>query len=401
MIQKNIKKILQDLLNLPNETEWLEFKKNNYKPDLIGQYISALSNSAYIHQKDFGYLIFGIEDKTHNVVGTKFKPKKEKIGNEELENWLAIQLVPRIDFRIYEFEYNNLFIVMFEIDAAKDIPIKFKGVAYIRIGSIKKKLADFPEKERKIWTGENMSVDSLKKDWFREQHKLALSCLNKNTNLGYVEVTMALYNYNKLNFKKGKLLNLIKQSIRDNRDWPLGYLKKLMEYYPKRDGIFAEIDTAINEGVYLYWYIRKDGTFYLLHSLLEDGKGDTKYIYRDARILRITKALLYSIKFYKGLNVPFDSQILIGIRHGKFKGRVLVKDQIEIRYHDHGRISHENEIYHEEKLTIKDIMPNLINLIKKFIYDFFELFSFYKVDTKDIENLLINKKILKNSDNQG
>ena len=57
-------------------------------------------------------------------------------------------------------------------------------------------------------------------------------------------------------------------------------------------------------------------------------------------------------------------------------------------------MSYENEIYHEEKLTIKDIKPNLINLIKKFTGDFFELFSFYKVDTKDIENL-INKRILK------
>jgi len=151
MNNEKLRKILKNLLNLCHETEWLEFKKNNYQHNLIGEYISALSNSACLHQKDFGYLIFGIEDKTHNVVGTKFTPKKEKIGNEELENWLAIQLKPRIDFRMYEIKYNNLPIIMFEIDATKNIPVKFNGIAYIRIGSYKKKLLDFPEKERKIW----------------------------------------------------------------------------------------------------------------------------------------------------------------------------------------------------------------------------------------------------------
>lgn len=396
MNNEKLRKTLEDLLNLCHETEWLEFKKNNYKPDLIGEYISALSNSACLDQKDFGYLIFGIEDKTHNVVGTKFKPKIEKIGNQGLENWLVNLLKPRVDFKIYEIKYNNLSLVIFQIDATKNIPIRFKGIAYIRVGSCKRRLADFPEKESKIWTGENKLVDSLREDWFTEQRKLALSCLNKNTNLGYVEVTMALYNYNKLNFKNVKLLNLIKQSIRDNRDWPLGYLKELIEYCPKKDGIFAKIDKAIDGRLFLYWHVKKDGTFYLLHSLFEDAKDDRKYIWRDARIFRIGIALLYSVKFYESLDVLSNSQILIGIRHGKFKGRVLVKNQVGIRFHDPKLISHENEIYHEEKLTIKDIKPNLIDLIKKFTDDFFELFSFYKVDIKEIENL-IKERILKNS----
>jgi len=396
MNNEKLGKILEELLKYPCETEWLEFKENNYKPDLIGEYISALSNSACLHQRDCGYLVFGIEDKTNNVVGTKFKPKKEKIGNEELENWLARHLKPRIDFRIYEFEYSNLPIVMFEIDSSKNIPVKFKGIAYIRVGSYKKKLSDFPEKERRIWSGKNILADSLKEKWFAEQHKLALSGLNKNPDLGYVEIFMTLCDFNKkLNLKNEELLNIIKQSIWDNCDWPLGYLKELMEFCAKKDGIFVEIDTAINEGVYLYWYIRKDGTFYLLHSLLEDVKDDRKYIWCDARIFRIAIALLYSVKFYKSLDVLSDSQILIGIRHGKFNGRVLVKNQVGIRFHNQNFISHENESYHEEKLTIKDIKPNLINLIKKFADDFFELFYFYKVDIKEIETL-INDRVLKN-----
>lgn len=40
--------LIDRLRQLPVETEWLEYKMNNYEPELIGEYISALSNSATI-----------------------------------------------------------------------------------------------------------------------------------------------------------------------------------------------------------------------------------------------------------------------------------------------------------------------------------------------------------------
>jgi predicted HTH transcriptional regulator len=43
---ENYDKLILELLKLPKETEWVEFKHNNSKPDEIGEYISALSNSA-------------------------------------------------------------------------------------------------------------------------------------------------------------------------------------------------------------------------------------------------------------------------------------------------------------------------------------------------------------------
>lgn len=38
-----------------------------------------------------------------------------------------------------------------EVLAAVNRPISFKGEEYIRVGSYKKKLKDFPEKERRLW----------------------------------------------------------------------------------------------------------------------------------------------------------------------------------------------------------------------------------------------------------
>ncbi|MFT4665270.1 MAG: ATP-dependent DNA helicase RecG [Gammaproteobacteria bacterium] len=47
---------LKSAIKLPTETEWVEFKVNNTNPQGIGEYLSALSNSAALHEKEFGYL---------------------------------------------------------------------------------------------------------------------------------------------------------------------------------------------------------------------------------------------------------------------------------------------------------------------------------------------------------
>ncbi len=155
MTQEDIKKLVDELRALPHETEWVEFKLNYSDSQSIGEYIAALSNSACLHKKEKAYLVFGIEDETHNILGTTFKPKKRKIGNEELESWLVRQLEPRIDFVIHEFQFNGKPVVLFEIDAVNNTPVKFMGIAYIRVGSYKKKLSAHPEKERKIWKNQS------------------------------------------------------------------------------------------------------------------------------------------------------------------------------------------------------------------------------------------------------
>ncbi len=151
-------KLLNQLRSLPTETEWVEFKVNSSKPEEIGQYISSLANSACLHHKSCGYIVFGIEDKGHKLVGTKFRPRQRKIKGEELENWLSRQLDPSSDFKIHEFEYEGNQIVVFEIDAAHNIPVKFQDIAYIRVGSYQKKLENYPNKQRKIW-GKNTLDD--------------------------------------------------------------------------------------------------------------------------------------------------------------------------------------------------------------------------------------------------
>lgn len=78
-------RLIERLRQLPEETEWLEYKVNNYEPELIGEYISALSNSATIWNKEKAYLLWGINDETHEIEGTTFSPKKAKRGMKKLK----------------------------------------------------------------------------------------------------------------------------------------------------------------------------------------------------------------------------------------------------------------------------------------------------------------------------
>lgn len=143
--------LLTRLTALRDESEYIEFKQNNCDPESIGQYISALSNSAALHGASHGYLVWGIADKTHEVVGTEESPQSRRVGNEPIEAWLSRALVPRIDFRFHEATYDGKRLAWIEIPAATHTPVRFKDFEYIRVGQVTRKLRDHPEKERSLW----------------------------------------------------------------------------------------------------------------------------------------------------------------------------------------------------------------------------------------------------------
>ena len=73
------------------EQEWFEFKRNHYEPEALGEYVSALANAAALANQPRGYLVFGIDDESHDVVGTSFDPYMAKAkGNQALLPWLVI-----------------------------------------------------------------------------------------------------------------------------------------------------------------------------------------------------------------------------------------------------------------------------------------------------------------------
>jgi len=143
--------LVREFCKLPKETEWVEFKVNNVNPEVIGESLSALVNAAALAGKANAYLLWGIRDEDHEIIGTSFKPNEVKIGNEELESWLLKLLTPKIHFRFYEIHVDEKPVVILELEVALRHPVQFRRQEFIRIGSYKKPLKDFPEKERALW----------------------------------------------------------------------------------------------------------------------------------------------------------------------------------------------------------------------------------------------------------
>lgn len=133
------------------EQPWIEFKINIVDEQQIGEYISALSNTAALFNQEHAFMIWGVDDTTHEIVGTSFIPQQTKVGNQGLDLWISTQLDPQVQFYFHTTEMEGKSVVLLEIARAASVPVKFKSVDYIRIDSYKKKLKDYPDTERELW----------------------------------------------------------------------------------------------------------------------------------------------------------------------------------------------------------------------------------------------------------
>jgi predicted HTH transcriptional regulator len=143
--------LVKELVKLPDETNWVEFKHNNHDPTEIGKYISALANSATLADKSKAYIIWGIEDGTHAILGTTFKPATAKANNTEIETWLRKKLSDYANFRFHTDKVDGKWVVVLEIDKATEGTVQFEHNAFIRVGTYKKRLKDFPALEIELW----------------------------------------------------------------------------------------------------------------------------------------------------------------------------------------------------------------------------------------------------------
>ncbi len=148
---ENADKLVTKLCRLPNESGWVEFKQNNWSPEMIGQDISALANSAVLSEHDHAYMIWGVDDDTHTITGTDIRLNSLRKGNQELENWLRYLLSQNADFSFLSAEVDGRHVELIVIAKARGVPVKFEKVEYIRSGSYTKKLMEFPSLQAQLW----------------------------------------------------------------------------------------------------------------------------------------------------------------------------------------------------------------------------------------------------------
>jgi ATP-dependent DNA helicase RecG len=125
---------LTELLGLPAEIEWVEFKeaKNNFDFNDLGEYFSALSNEANLKGQAWAWLVFGVKDKPKQVVGSNYRPTRPHL--DSLKEEVANQTNNRLTFEeIYEVVRPEGRVVMFQIPPAlRGVPTAWKGHYYGR-----------------------------------------------------------------------------------------------------------------------------------------------------------------------------------------------------------------------------------------------------------------------------
>ena len=100
---------------------------------------------------------------THEIEGTDFNQYCE-YKKEPYQNYLARNLSPSINFAFDEDVIDGNRVVMLTIPAAEDIPTAFNTERYIRIGSSKVNLKDYPKREIelfKILSGMVETIETL------------------------------------------------------------------------------------------------------------------------------------------------------------------------------------------------------------------------------------------------
>ena len=118
------------------EDEVVEFKKaeNSFDFDDLGKYFSALSNEANLRDKDFAWLVFGVENKTREAIGTTYKNSMTSL--QKLKHDIAQHTTDRNTFRdIFELKVDGKRVLMFQVPAApRGIPMGWQGHFYARQG---------------------------------------------------------------------------------------------------------------------------------------------------------------------------------------------------------------------------------------------------------------------------
>lgn len=183
MIKNNeeIMEVLNDLLS-NEEGECVEFKKaeNNFDIDKLGKYFSALGNEANLRNRQYGWIVFGIDDKTHNIVNTNFRYDN---NFNEVKKQISDNTTDGISFiEIYTLNVNSKRVILFQVPAAAGNPICWKGIAYSRIGESLTPLSQYKAEQIRAtanydWSRQvirGASINNLDKDainFAREQFK--------------------------------------------------------------------------------------------------------------------------------------------------------------------------------------------------------------------------------------
>lgn len=118
---------------------------------MIGSDISVLANSAANRGKNQSYMVWGVNNETHDIVGINYNRFSKLAKNQEIDSWLKNTISKNADFDFFDAEIDGKKLVVLIIQKAVGQPVTFKKNSFIRIGSYTKPLRDYPAVEAQLW----------------------------------------------------------------------------------------------------------------------------------------------------------------------------------------------------------------------------------------------------------
>ena len=129
-------------------------------------------------------MLWGVDDATHDIVGTTFNPLAAKHKGQELELWLRLKLSKNAEFKFIPMDYRGHRTVILRIWPATGYPVAFDGTEYIRSGTSTQPIAKNSQRERRLWevTKSEAFEDQIAAQWLTAEETLAM--LDWNTYFG-------------------------------------------------------------------------------------------------------------------------------------------------------------------------------------------------------------------------
>ena len=151
MTESELIQAIDRMRSCPEEGQWFEFKTKRFDHAELGEALSGVYNGALIEDEPFAYVVYGIEDKTHDVKGTNLHSDQLAVGNEPVVFWLSKALdYPALEMKPIRYQEKHLVVFYVRINPAT--PLIFQNQHYYRVGGAIINISRRQELLRELYT---------------------------------------------------------------------------------------------------------------------------------------------------------------------------------------------------------------------------------------------------------
>jgi len=243
------------------------------------------------------------------------------------------------------------------------------------------------KRRRLITTSSPIKMKGWDDEWISKHHDEAFKAFNKLNLKGFLEIQATILESN-IEISQNKLLEAADKAQIHTFGWPIAPMANSNENFrpnPTTEGIkniiYSKTDSAFD-----FWTIRKNGDFYLLKSLFEDGRDKKDELFFNTRVVRVTEVYLYLARLYTSFEIDSNAIIKIRIRHGGLNGRKISSSSNRVI--SGTNITSENKVIFELDTSLDEIESHLNDLVEKTVTPLFMVFNYFNIGRSILDDIV-------------